>query len=119
MIFGNGVDNVELSRIARAQTRQARFSERVLTEKERKQLSHLTSQNRQIEFLAGRWAAKEAFSKAYGTGFGSRLSFQDLEVANDKLGKPYFSKHPFDGLVHLSISHSQLEAIAFVVLEKN
>ena len=38
---------------------------------------------------------------------------------NDELGKPYFTKHPFDGQVHLSISHSNLEAVAFVVLEKN
>jgi len=43
----------------------------------------------------------------------------DLEVKNDHLGKPYFSKHPFEGEVHLSISHSNLEAVAFVVLEKN
>ena len=43
----------------------------------------------------------------------------DLEIKNDELGKPYFSKHPFEGQVHLSISHSNLEAVAFVVLEKN
>ena len=42
----------------------------------------------------------------------------DLEIQNDTLGKPYFSKHPFEGgNVHLSISHSNVEAVAFVVLE--
>lgn len=118
MIFGNGVDNVELARIEQAMTRRVRFAEQVLTENEWTKWSNLTSSHRKIEFLAGRWAAKEAFAKAYGTGFGKLLSFHDLEVANDELGKPYFVKQPFDGQVHLSISHSNLEAIAFVVLEK-
>ena len=95
MIFGNGVDNVEISRIEKALTRSERFAERVLTSSELKQFQQFSSPKRKIEFLAGRWAAKEAFSKAYGTGFSGHLSMQDLEVQNDELGKPYFAKHPF------------------------
>ena len=47
-----------------------------------------------IEYLAGRWSAKEAFSKAMGTGIG-KLGFQDLEVLNNERGAPYFSQSPF------------------------
>lgn len=119
MIFGNGVDNVELSRIADAMERTTKFVSRVLTDVEREKFENLQSTSRKIEFLAGRWAAKEAFAKAYGTGFSSSsLDFQDLEIANDELGKPYFVRHPFEkGKAHLSISHSNLEAVAFVILE--
>lgn len=119
MIFGNGVDNVELERIQKALSRSERFVEQVLTESELVKFKKFSSENRKTEFLAGRWAAKEAFSKAYGTGISKLLSMHDLEIQNDERGKPYFSKHPFDGEVHLSISHSNLEAVAFVVLEKN
>ena len=74
-------------------------------------------QKRQAEFLAGRWAAKEAFSKALGTGFDSQLSFHHIEISKNEKGKPYFLEHPFAGQAHLSISHSNLEAVAMVVLE--
>ncbi|MFC4652807.1 holo-ACP synthase [Lactococcus nasutitermitis] len=119
MIFGNGVDNVELTRIQQALVRRPAFANQVLTKNEEEKFLNLSSEHRKVEFLAGRWAAKEAFAKAYGTGFGKKLSMHDLEVANDELGKPYFVKSPFIGAAHLSISHSKLEAIAFVVLEKN
>jgi len=119
MVFGTGVDNVELARIQKALTRSECFVEQVLTPEELEKFKSFHSKARQTEFLAGRWAAKEAFSKAYGTGISKALGMHDLEVKNDHLGKPYFSKHPFEGEVHLSISHSNLEAVAFVVLEKN
>ena len=111
MVFGTGVDNVELSRIQKALTRSERFVEQVLTAVELEKYNSFQSTARKTEFLAGRWAAKEAFSKALG--------MHDLEIKNDELGKPFFTKHPFDGQVHLSSSHSNLEAVAFVVLEKN
>lgn len=117
MIYGNGVDNVEMSRIVAALEHSERFVSRVLTEDERVKFDGLESFQRQVEFLAGRWAAKEAFSKALGTGFDGKMSMQDIEVQNDSLGKPYFRKLPFDGKAHLSISHSRLEAVAFVTLE--
>ena len=119
MVFGTGVDNVELTRIQKAIAHSERFVEQVLTETELEKFHNFKSESRKVEYLAGRWAAKEAFSKAYGTGISKGLGMRDLEVQNDVLGKPYFSKHPFDGEVHLSISHSTLEAVAFVVLEKN
>ena len=118
MIYGNGVDNVELSRIQAAMGRSEKFVIQVLTAKEFEKFQMFSSERRKVEFLAGRWAAKEAFSKAFGTGFGRSLAMHDLEIQNDTLGKHYFSKHPFEGgNVHLSISHSNVEAVAFVVLE--
>lgn len=118
MIYGNGVDNIELSRIEKALARNAKFAKRVLTENEMTKFLTLSG-HRQIEFLGGRWAAKEAYAKAYGTGIGGQISFQDMEVLPDSLGAPRFVKHPFreQGVAHLSISHSNLEAIAFVILE--
>ena len=118
MIYGNGVDNIELSRIENAVTRNPRFASRVLTDKEFAKYTTLSG-SRQIEFLGGRWAAKEAYAKAYGTGIGGALSFQDMEVLPNALGAPKFIKHPFSdrGMAHVSISHSNLEAVAFVILE--
>lgn len=117
MIYGIGTDNVEISRIVQALERNDKFAQRVLTTNEFTHFSSFTSKKRQAEFLAGRWAAKEAFSKALGTGFDSQLSFQHIEISKNEKGKPYFLEHPFAGQAHLSISHSNLEAVAMVVLE--
>ena len=93
MIVGHGIDIEELASIERAVTRHADFAKRVLTTKEMERFTSLKGR-RQIEYLAGRWSAKEAFSKALGTGIG-RLGFQDLEVLNNERGAPYFSHSPF------------------------
>ncbi|EKF51640.1 holo-ACP synthase [Lactococcus garvieae] len=118
MIYGIGTDNVEISRIVKALERNEKFAKRVLTASEFTHFESFTSKGRQAEFLAGRWAAKEAFSKALGTGFDSQLSFQHIEISKNEKGKPYFLEHPFAGQAHLSISHSSLEAVAMVVLER-
>ena len=117
MIVGTGIDLVELERIESTLARQARFYERVLTIKAQELFLQLPK-HRQIEFLAGRFAAKEAFSKAMGTGIGSETSFQDVEVLPDKLNKPVAVTNIFKGNIHLSISHSKDYAIAQVILEE-
>ncbi|MDE1548478.1 holo-ACP synthase [Jeotgalibaca caeni] len=116
MIIGIGLDVTELDRITLAYTRKAAFAERVLTEKEQAIFHQLTG-TRQMEFLAGRFAAKEAFSKAYGTGIG-KLSFQDMEILPGEKGKPEVTHSPFDGNVWVSISHSSNIVVAQVILEK-
>jgi holo-[acyl-carrier protein] synthase len=118
MIYGIGVDNVELSRIKLAIERSESFAAKVLVGNEWTRYQQLSSQKRRIEFLAVRWAAKEAYVKAYGTGYAQGLSTRDMEVARNALGQPYFIKHPFDGKASLSLTHSNLEAIAIVILEK-
>lgn len=116
MIVGIGLDVTELDRITLAYERRAKFADRVLTEKELSLFKELKN-SRQMEFLAGRYAAKEAFSKAYGTGIG-KLSFQDMEILPDEKGKPVVTRSPFEGNVWVSISHSSNTIIAQVILEK-
>ncbi|MCM3671962.1 holo-ACP synthase [Mesobacillus maritimus] len=117
MITGIGLDIVEISRIAVLFKKQPRFPERILTEEERKEFCSL-SDRRKIEFLAGRFAAKEAFAKAFGTGIGKDLSFQDIEIKKNERGKPFFIKPISEG-IHLSITHSRDFAAAQVIIERN
>ncbi|WP_433746602.1 holo-ACP synthase [Falsibacillus pallidus] len=116
MIKGIGMDIVELERIRHLEEKQPRFSGRVLTENEIRIYRGLNGQRR-TEYLAGRFAAKEAFSKAWGSGIGKDLSFQDMETAYDEKGKPVFIK-PIDKGVHLSITHSKEYAAAQVIIEE-
>lgn len=116
MIKGIGIDLVELDRIKEIVERNPKFIHRILTENEKKEYDTL-SDSRKIEFLAGRFAAKEAFSKAVGTGIGSELSFLQIEITKDVFGKPMIHSH-IEAIAHLSISHSRQFAVAQVVLEK-
>ncbi|MEH7418089.1 holo-ACP synthase [Neobacillus drentensis] len=115
MIKGIGIDIIELDRIRGLINKQSKLVDRILTVNEKKRYEEL-SEVRKVEFLAGRFAAKEAFSKAFGTGIGKELSFQDMEIETDDLGKPFFRKPEVQS--HLSISHSREYAVAQVVLEK-
>lgn len=117
MIIGTGIDIVELGRIEKLMNRQPNFVDRILTPLEKERFISL-SDKRKVEFLAGRFAAKEAYSKAKGTGIGKDLSFQDMTIVTTEKGKPYFSEPEMaDGNVHLSISHSEQYAIAQVIIE--
>lgn len=117
MIKGHGIDIEEISAIQRAYTRHPRFAEKVLTCAERRCFESL-SPKRQMEYLAGRWSVKEAFSKALGTGMRS-LSFQDIEILNDEKGAPICTKSPFLGKVWVSISHAGNLVQASVILEED
>lgn len=115
MIIGTGIDIIELDRIARLIETQPKFLERILTGRELEKVEKLRGQRR-TEFVAGRFAAKEAYAKAVGTGFGRDLSFLDIEIDNDERGKPVLhaaSSH----IVHVSISHSKQFATAQVIIE--
>ncbi|MFU2164312.1 holo-ACP synthase [Streptococcus pluranimalium] len=115
MIVGHGIDLQDISAIEAAYAKRSRFAERVLTPSELVKFRSLSGR-RQMTYLAGRWSAKEAFAKAYGTGIG-KISFQDIEILSDALGKPYFNQSPFTGVSHLSISHSGHFVQASVILE--
>lgn len=117
MIVGHGIDIEALASIQNAVKKRKGFAQRVLTDKEMERFSSLKGR-RQVEYLAGRWSAKEAFSKAMGTGIG-KLGFQDLEILNNERGAPYFSKSPFSGKVWLSISHTDQFVTASVILEED
>ncbi|WP_282020418.1 holo-ACP synthase [Planomicrobium okeanokoites] len=115
MITGIGLDIVELGRIRRLDGKSAKFRERVLTDNELVEYE-LLSVNRKTEFLAGRFAAKEAFGKAKGTGIGKICSFKDIEIRKDLNGKPsvYF-KDEEEGLI--SITHTKEYAAAQILLQ--
>ena len=102
MIVGHGIDIEELDSIESAVTRHEEFAKRVLTAKEMERFTSLKGR-RQIEYLAGRWSAKEAFSKAMGTGIG-KLGFQDLEVLNNERGALILVSHRFSGKIGSLIS---------------
>ncbi|RLQ90691.1 holo-ACP synthase [Planomicrobium sp. Y74] len=115
MITGIGLDIVELGRIRRLDGKSAKFRERVLTDNELAEYE-LLSANRKTEFLAGRFAAKEAFGKAKGTGIGKVCAFKDIEIRKDLNGKPsvYFQDEE-EGLI--SITHTKEYAAAQILLQ--
>ena len=88
-ILGIGVDIIENKRIKEALKNKS-FINRVYSMREQRQ-SNLTKNK--VAFFSKRFAAKEALSKALGTGFRMKLHFKDIEVVNDKMGKPNFVKN--------------------------
>ena len=115
MIKGIGIDIVELSRIEKISEKQPNFIKRILTETEQNRY-HELSEKRKIEFLAGRFSAKEAFVKACGTGISKEWSFTDIEVLNNDRGQPYI-KSSLKENVFVTISHSEKYAVAQVIIE--
>ena len=125
-IIGNGVDIIKNSRINNSLKIKG-FLNRIFTEKEIQQGKKLKNK---INFYAKRFAAKEAFVKAIGTGFSSEINFIDIEIKNYKNGKPYIllSKKLKNFLqkkfkirkykVFLSLSDEKDYSIAFVVIDK-
>ena len=124
MIYGVGTDIVDIDRIAHIlKKNRDGFIKRVLTEHEQALFSNKADS---AAYCAKRFAAKEAFAKALGTGIGRVVGFQDLTVRNNDKGKPHFI--PSEKLrlylvnnnikqAHLSISDESKNAVAFVVLE--
>lgn len=118
MILGIGTDIVEIERIQEVLSRHGkRFLHRILTLKEQ-ECAHGAQTT---QFLAGRFAAKEAISKALGTGISDGVAWTDIEILNDELGKPVvmLAEHVRERFqnpqIDVSISHSKLYAIAFAI----
>jgi len=85
-ILGIGVDIIENKRIKEA-IKNKSFINRVYSVREQRQSNLI---NNKVAFFSKRFAAKEAFAKALGTGFRMKLNFKDIEVVNDKMGKPNY-----------------------------
>ena len=122
MIVGTGVDIVKVDRIEKVVNRTSSFLKGSFTDNE---IEYINKKKNKYETIAGFFAAKEAMSKALGTGFrGFRLT--DIEIITNDLGKPeillsekiqeLFKLKSYRA--HLSISHTKDDAIAFVVLEE-
>lgn len=119
MIFGIGNDIIEIERIASA-IEKPRFKERVFTVIE---LEQIAKKGNRKESFAGRFAAKEAVAKAFGTGVRG-FELKDIEILNDDLGKPvvYLKNslsEKYAGLtIELSISHCRDYAAAVAIIFK-
>lgn len=115
MIYGIGVDITEIARIQKIQTKRPDFAQKVLTPAELAKFASFQGQ-RAAEYLAGRFSVKEAYAKAYGTGLGE-VGLQDVECLDNARGKPEITKQPFDGIAHVSISHTEALVMTEVILE--
>ena len=121
MIIGIGTDIIEICRVEKAVKSTKGFVEKLFTENEIKMFE---SKGFKSEVIAGNFAAKEAVSKAIGTGFRG-FGLKDIEVLRNELGRPivnlsskaYRALDREDVNIHLSISHSKDNAIAYAVME--
>jgi len=124
-IVGIGVDIIENKRIKNS-LKNLKFQKRIYSAKELAQSS--LSKNK-VGFFSKRFAAKEAFAKALGTGFRDNLNFKDIEIINDKKGKPYYLKSKkISKIIHknfnikkyncfLSISDEKDYSTAFTIIQ--
>lgn len=119
MILGIGNDIVEVARIKNILARHPqRFLNRVFTSLEQ---AYCLKKKDPTQHLAARFAAKEAIVKALGTGFSQGLSWLDIEILNDHMGKPIASFSPFANelfgniSLHLSMSHCHEYATAVAI----
>lgn len=118
MIKGIGIDIIEIDRMEQSIKKQVRLPERILTKNELARYTSFTKEQRKVEFLAGRFAAKEAAAKATGRGIG-RLSFQHIEVTSNEKGAPQLLIKGYEKeIIHLTISHSKDYAVAQVIIEE-
>ncbi|MCX6896586.1 MAG: holo-ACP synthase [Verrucomicrobia bacterium] len=91
MILGIGTDIIEVERIRNSFNRFGeRFVNRILLPNE---IAYCLAHKNPAPFLAARFAAKEAISKAFGTGIGTQLGWQDMEIARQASGEPYVILH--------------------------
>jgi holo-[acyl-carrier protein] synthase len=124
MILGVGIDIIEVERIRASYERFGeRFIKRILHPEE---IAYCFKHVQPAPFLAARFAAKEAISKAFGTGVGSQLGWRDMEVKRYESGQPYVVLHGIGlelmakrggRVLHLSLSHTVNYAAAMAVLE--
>jgi len=125
MILGTGIDIIEVARVQASHERFGeRFLNRILLADE---IAYCLSHKSPAPFLAARFAAKEAISKAFGTGIGAQLGWQDMEIRRKESGEPFVVLHGKGKELFksrrakrllVSLSHTANYAAATVVLEK-
>ena len=124
-ILGIGVDITKNSRIKKL-IKNKSFINRNFGKKE---IDFSKKKFNKINFFAKRFAAKESFAKSLGTGFGTNLNFKDIEILNDKIGKPYYFKSKkINNIINkkfnikkynlfLSITDEKDYSVAFTILQ--
>ncbi len=120
MIKGVGIDIIDVKRIKKIIDKYGdKFFNRILTENE---IKYCKSFSKPDLHFAGRFASKEAYSKSIGTGISKDFRWKDIEILNDRRGKPYinhnvesdYTKYKFE----VSISHTDEYACAVVICEE-
>jgi holo-[acyl-carrier protein] synthase len=124
MIFGVGIDEIEVARLEERLGRTDGLKEKLFTPRE---IEYCGAKRHGAQNFAARFAAKEAFLKAMGTGWRNGAAFAEIEIINDDLGKPVCVVHgkvkefiETNGItgIHVSLSHLDDIAAAIVMLEK-
>jgi holo-[acyl-carrier protein] synthase len=123
---GIGVDIIDNKRFKKL-VKDKKFINRIFSKKE---ISASKKKFNKINFFSNRFAAKESFAKALGTGFRNKLNFKDIEILNDKLGKPFYlinnrikqiikkNKKIANFELFLSISDEKDYSVAFTIIQK-
>jgi holo-[acyl-carrier protein] synthase len=124
MILGTGIDIIEVARIASSYEKFGeRFVNRILLPDE---IAYCLTHRKPAPFLAVRFAAKEAVSKAFGTGIGAQLGWQDIEIRRKESGEPFVVMHGKGAELFaarraqrllVSLSHTENYAAATAILE--
>ena len=124
MVAGLGIDIIEVERIKHNIEKDAGFTEMIFSKKE---IAHCETKANKFEHYAARFAAKEAFLKAIGTGWTDGTHFNEIEIVNDSEGKPEMvllgeTKKNLSALaiikILVSLSHLKTLATAVVIIEK-
>jgi len=123
LIYGTGIDIIEVVRIEKVMMRDIGFRDKIFTPLE---IAYCESKKNKVQHFAARFSAKESFLKAIGTGWRFGIRFADIEVFNDELGKPHIRvfgkaeellKNLGISKIHVSLSHLKETATAIVILE--
>ena len=124
MFLGTGIDIIEVARITSSYEKFGeRFVNRILVAGE---IAYCLGHRRPGPFLAARFAAKEAVSKAFGTGIGAQLGWQDIEIRRKESGEPFVVLHGKGTelfaargarQLHISLTHTENYAAATAILE--
>ncbi len=123
MILGIGIDMIEVERMADKMGRAEGFCELVFSKNE---IAYCESKKHKFEHYAARFAAKEAFYKAIGTGWKNGTAFNQIEISNDEKGKPSMvllgeTSQLIEQMgiksIHVSLTHIRSMASAVVIIE--
>tara|TARA_B110000285_G_C15125867_1_gene620212 strand:+ start:485 stop:871 length:387 start_codon:yes stop_codon:yes gene_type:complete len=123
-IFGIGTDIVEITRIKNLFNKDNKFKKRIFSSKE---IKYCETKKNKIHYYSKRFAAKEAFAKALGTGISGGISFKEISISNKKNGAPFIelfgkTKIIIKNLIkakykiYLSLSDEKLFALAMVII---
>ena len=124
MTYGIGIDIIEVERVKKLVSQKDKYLQRIFSEKEIEYCEKFKTREQEY---SGRFCAKEAFSKALGTGLNKDIKFNEIEIINNETGKPeirlyggtkeYFYREELKK-IFVSISHLKEYATAVVLIEK-